>query len=354
MLTGIAAYAGYRRPPTPGRVPLALSMLNPAWALTYRERNPGGYLILRPDRGDDPDQIDYSADDPQAEAQRFFSRFILPALRQVPAGTYSASLGANEQWPGADRLDFRAAFELALCRIVQGVRGLDYVALACPVGNLKAVEVDHFAGVFREARWISYHAYLRPNAWSLSAEIDGDYFWRPTRAWMPQLRRLGLPLRLLCTESGTFARGQSMTATALAELDVALAGAMAIECARVGATFGGMLPFGFGLEGGMAAWNLDGNESLFESGGGPVADPVVGPGIAAKLAQNQDHAITAEQYITPDWSVAVGGKGIYIYSRAQNDVAFLPPTGPASNTAILALADNLIAAAQALKLAAGG
>ena len=357
MLTGIAAYAQYRRPPTRDRVPLALAMLNPAWALTYRQSNPTGYLILRPDQGDDAGQFDVSRD-PVAEAGRFADRFIRPALAQVPPKTYSATLGPCEQWPGPDKLDWRASFELALCGIVPDRFGLDYVALSCPVGNLRAVEVEHFAGVFRAAKWVSYHAYLRPDGRDLAGELTGDYFWRPLRVWLPELRRLGITFRLLCTESGTFRRHSDMPSSALAWLDVALAAAMEHECAsQPGVKYGGMLPFGFGLERnssadpGMAVWNLDGSESLFEGGGPVVSVPSVGPGIAQVMEANGDGPITSEQYVGSEWSIALGSKGAYVYTKAGGRVVFVPPSpARADAAAIAALADSLVQVASNLKI----
>lgn len=352
MLTGIGAYAGYKADP-PAGVSLALAMLNPKWAVKYRQANPTGYLVLRPDVGDDPAQLDYNAVDPVAEARRFVAYFVEPAYCQVPPYTYNAILGPCECWPGPDQLDFRAAVELAICSYVQDVLRVAYVALSCPVGNLAAIELAHFAPVIRKARWISYHAYLAPGVTRLELEPGPWHFWRPTRLWLPELRRLGLPLRLLCTELGTYAREPSMSATALAQLDVALALSLAAECAGLGVEFGGALPFGFGLQDGMAKWNLDGNERLFV-GGAPVPEGYsVGQGILDAMHSNDDTPASSEMYLGADWSFAVGRKGAYVYSKSANFVSFVPPTGGMGSN-LAALTAELTGLAAELKAAVAG
>jgi hypothetical protein len=357
VLTGIAAYAGYRTPPAPN-VPLALAMLNNTWAVQYRQANPRGYLILRPDQGDDAAQIDYNAASPEREALRFDDRYIRPNLKAVPPGTYSASLGPCEDWPAGDRLDFRARFEESLCRMVQEGRGLDYIALSCPVGNLDAADVGLFASTFRAARWVSYHAYMAPGVSHLDAEPGPWYFWRPTRVWLPELRRLGLPLRLLCTEVGTYTRMANMGSRILAQHDVLLARALAAECATLGVEFGGALPFGFGLVGDMAQWNLDGSEDLF-AGGEAVPDSYsVGPGVRAAMAERSDSPRSSETYIGSEWSFTLGGQGAYVYSRAANWVTFVPPVqgqaGQALGPSLALLADQLTQLAAALRAAVEG
>lgn len=263
MTTGIAAYAGYITTPIEGN--LWMAMLNPSWAKSSRSRNPSSYGILRPDAGDDANQVNES-NPAKDEAKAFTDHFIIPALAQVPAHTYSATLGQNENWHQGN-LKWRAEFELALCNIVQNELGLEYIALSCPVGNLNPDELPMFFDLFKKARWISYHAYLGLRRDRLIYEIDSWWLWRPTRLWLPVLRQARIPLRIMYTECGTGPRPADvgLSKEQLAQLDLDIASALKVECDKLGVEFGGCLPFGFGLQGQMGAdWNLDGYEKYFE------------------------------------------------------------------------------------------
>lgn len=86
----------------------------------------------------------------------------------------------------------------------------------------------------------------------------------------------------------------------------------------------------------------------------PMPDPIptaptVGEGVQAAMNVNGDHPITSEVYVGPDWSIAVGEKGAYIYSKQLNRVRFLSPTGPDINAALSTLADQLVYLSTALK-----
>lgn len=275
MTTGLAVYPAYQGNPIPGR--LALAMGRHEWAIAFRKLNPRGYLILRPDEGNDEAQFDDIGTDPVNSAQIFYSRFILPAMDHVPANTYSATLGPCETWH-VDKLHWRAAFELALCNMVRDNLAIDYIALSCPVGNLDSSQVSIFFDVFRAARWISYHGYLGYDVQFTSSggvyihrsklpqETDSWFLWRPLLIWLPILKAAGIPLRLLYTEIGTGPRPEDvgLSKHQLALLDVEIAKALEATHKELGVELGGALPFAFGAEGNMGAnWNLDGYENYF-------------------------------------------------------------------------------------------
>jgi hypothetical protein len=220
--------------------------------------------ILRGDDGNDGAQYDESRP-PESEARRYFDRFLAPELARRH---YDAVLGPCENWhrdPNGTqpRLQYRAALELALCRIVQNERHIPYGWGSIPIGNLEAVDLPLFTGVLAEAAFTSAHLYLGPNRQNVGQETDNWYLYRPTRIWLPECRRLGLRFPpVLATEVGTYyppaQTGLSMAEYARACVDIVRA--LEVEYAAAGAEFLGGIPFGFGTVGTMDIWRMDGQE----------------------------------------------------------------------------------------------
>jgi hypothetical protein len=226
-------------------------------------------LVLRGDEGNDNDQFDENLS-PESEARRFVDRFIAPELARPDAVDYDAMVGACETWRRLEgfgvpqpHLEWRARFELALCRIIQNELQTPYLWGSIPIGNLEAEDIHIFAAVIMEAAGWSAHLYLGPYRKTVAEETDNWHIYRPTRIWVPELRRLGLPIRpFVATEIGPYHNRDNtgITAEQQARLCVDIAVALTTEFRSVGAPLLSCLPFGYGTVGTMAVWKLDGLE----------------------------------------------------------------------------------------------
>ncbi len=281
MTVGIGAYQGAQAAlVAKSGVKFVLCHLNPQAAIAVRAANPHALIGLRADLGDDGTQVNF-AGDPVSEAAQFATDRIIPARAAVPKGTYSFCVGINEAWPAKGdlaALRWRATFELTLCHIVQGTLKLPYAWGAIPVGNLEAAEVSIFADVFRQAWATNYHGYLAPGNTDLAQDTDAFYSHRPFELWLPELKKLGIPLRLLLGECGTFAAPNTypgFDTTAEAYLAVAIAEDYEIIAQEYGFAFVGACAFGVGTVGTQAAWDLTADINVFAAAA--VDDPQPGP-----------------------------------------------------------------------------
>jgi len=266
---------------------LYLCHLCPEVAAAIRHDEPSATLVGRFDPGRDDQQVGFGGD-PAAEADRFFEAQIAPAVRRYP-GVYSVALGINEAWP--DKWDkaglrWRAAFELRLCRRVQGELGLPYAWGSISVGCLEPEDVELFTDVWREAAWVNYHAYLPPGVLTVQADQGPWYLYRPTRLWLPELRRLGIPLRLLVGECGPYQA--TLHGSALARLEVGVARAVQAECARLGVPLVGPIAYGRGMMGDQSAWELEGQESLLVEANAAEPAPVPLPAVVPAPPRKED------------------------------------------------------------------
>jgi hypothetical protein len=226
-------------------------------------------LILRGDEGNDNDQFDENQA-PESEARRFVNRFIAPELARPDAVDYDAMVGACETWRRLDgsgvpqpHLEWRARFELTLCRIIQNELQTPYCWGSIPIGNLEAEDIHIFAAVIAEAAYWSAHLYLGPYRKTVAEEIDNWFIYRPTRIWLPELRRLQLPIRpMVATEVGPYHNRDNtgITAEQQARLCVDITVALTNEFASVAWPLVSCLPFGYGTVGTMDVWKLDGYE----------------------------------------------------------------------------------------------
>lgn len=305
-MLGLGAYQLANRAACESARPLLwLAQDNYQAARGMRAARPGSYGLLRSDDGDDAAAVEWYGDAARSVAA-WLAR-LDGRLAQVPTGTYSAVCGPNEYMPGRgekDKLSWRSDFETRLCRAV-GERKLDYVALNCSVGHLDAEDVATFAPVFRAARWVSYHGYTSP--WLVGpdgagSEFVAEYFWRPLDIWLPQLRRLGIPLRLMLTEVGTYYDWARSGLRGAQPIDYCrtLDGRLAARCQAEGVEYAGAIPFGVGTVGANAAWNLAGCESQlantndsFPTVGvihskSPASTPVGGKPVADFTSPNHD------------------------------------------------------------------
>jgi hypothetical protein len=251
--------------------------------------------ILRGDGGNDGDQYDENRP-PEAEARRYFDRFLRPKLDRWR--DWSAALGPCEWWRRLEgdqpqpHLEYRAALESTLCDIVQNERQIAYLWGSIPIGNLEAADIRLFAGVIGKAYGWSVHLYLGPGRRRVEDETDDWYLNRPLRIWLPECRRLGLPFRRLCaTEIGTYhpPAETGLTMAEYAALCVQIARKLQADCAAAGVEFLGAFPFGYGTVGSMTVWKMDGTEGVIRaanpqrvaialnigsSGGGPIMDGI--------------------------------------------------------------------------------
>jgi hypothetical protein len=248
----------------------------PNLARRVAERFPQTRRILRGDPGDDGAQ--YRRDvTPEAAAETFYWRFVADAWA---TGWYTAVHGPNELLANSDPegIRFRLLMEAHLARLVHArCRCADgsvaeYVALACPVGN---VDAGHFAMFENETRALvgvadifNYHGYIREMATSIGRESDGAYLWRPVDEWAPMLRRLGMRVPpILLGECGTYfdpARSgisQEQEARLVCEIGVAYAA----KCRAHGLEFIAALPFGLGTVGSMSQWDQRGQGGIYRT-----------------------------------------------------------------------------------------
>ncbi len=262
---GLGAYAGYPRASVETCHPsLILCHENPSAAEAARASNPHAYVILRSDDGRDQEQP--SAGDPAGHARWWAENKIKPKLARAKAGTYDCVVAYNENIPGGDPAahEFRGALEYETCKIVQGELKLHYAAIACSVGNINAQHIHYYAPAIKAARWVNYHGYLRPLRKLAAEETEPWWLWRPLDLWLPELRRLGIPLRLLLGECGTYSDPKS-TGISRGEMlrqCVEIDRLMATKCQALGVEYGGAIPFGFGTLGTMEVWDLADNEGL--------------------------------------------------------------------------------------------
>lgn len=241
------------------KLPIYLFHLRPDAALECHRRNPNAFIVGRFDSGEDSTQARFDLP-PSTAAAAFYHGQIEPAISRYP-GVFSAALGINEAWPSVDGLQWRAAFELALCRLVQA-RGLRYIWGGISTGCLEAADVVLFADVWREAWAVNYHAYLAPGRTSIQQETDPWHVWRPFEKWLPELRRLGIALRLFVGELGPFApdvRGDD-----LARCQVGIHRAIRARAATEGVEYVGAAAYGAGLDfGAQDDWELENSVGIF-------------------------------------------------------------------------------------------
>lgn len=239
---------------------------NPQVAVAVRQAHPQAFIVLRADEGVDHEQYDPSCA-PEAEAERFYRRFILPALAAVPPRTYSAAVGPNEMWPGnREGLLWRADFEHRLCELVQGESGLPYLWGSIPVGCLEPADWELFEAVNEEAFACNYHGYLAPGRKHVSEETEPWHLWRPLRLWNPK------PKMIFLGECGSY-----YTSEQSAQLCLEIADAFEQECRRIKVGFLGAAAYGFGLVGDQVPWRLDGTEATFAAAAGGQTPPVATP-----------------------------------------------------------------------------
>ncbi len=267
---GLGAYAGYPRACVyEYRPSLILAHENPAAAEAARQAQPGAYIVGRFDDGRDQEQP--SSGDPEAAARAWVETKVKPKLAKVPPGTYDCVIAYNENIPGGDERGhwFRGALEFETCRLIQNDLHLDYAAIACSVGNINAQHIHYYAEAIRVARWVNYHGYLRPLRKVAAEETEPWWLWRPLDLWLPELQRLGLPLRLLLGECGTYSDPES-TGISRGEMlrqCVEIDRLVGAKCQALGVEYGGAIPFGFGTVGTMEVWDLTGNEGLVDWAG---------------------------------------------------------------------------------------
>ena len=283
---GTGAYAGATIDSvraTTARTILVMPLDHCQWVADALSGQPGYTLVLRGDEGNDNDQFD-EARSPESEARRFYDRFLAPKLARW---RFHAALGPCETWrrePGQGvpqpHLEWRAAFELSLCRLVQNERQLPYGWGSIPIGNLEPEDLRLFAPVLAEAAFTSAHLYLGPGRRAVAEEVDSWYVWRPTRLWLPECQRRGYRFPpLLATEIGTYhpPAQTGLTMPQYAQVCVDIVHALEAEFAVVGETFLGGIPFGYGTVGTMDVWRMDGTEGIIAAANPDyVAIPVPG------------------------------------------------------------------------------
>lgn len=239
---------------------LYLAHLCPDVARQIRQDEPDAYIVGRFDDGD-ASGVAIGQGDANAAASGFWFSYIAPVLHSYP-GVYNLVLGLCELWPKPGYtagLLWRAAFELALCRLVKAA-GYRYGLGSVPTGNLEPGELHLFADVIRESECIVYHAYLKPGRLNVAEETEPYWALRPTRMWVPELRRLGLPVRIMYTEVGPFT--SDVHGEALARLEVDVAALVQDDCKRVGAMFLGAATYGSGMLGSETPWELRDAEQI--------------------------------------------------------------------------------------------
>jgi len=282
---------------------MALCMFAPQVAEALRELFPEAYIINRPDDGDDAGQMGPGGwyGDLGAAAAHYCGLIDLRLADAAP-GTYQGVLGPCEHWapPHEPRqLDWRAAIEYILCCYVQDVLGLDYICLNVPVANLEPADVYRFEKVLRKARWLGAHLYMGPGRTTLDQETDWCYSNRPWDGWLPEFRRLGIPMRLIATEMGTWANwvDSKLTRDQAAWLCVALERRWATRSLKEGVEWGGGFPFGFSTINTMENWCLDGAEAAFGTSVG-------GTGIPPRSGK-----VSLQQQFPAEWAawIAAGG-----------------------------------------------
>ncbi len=253
----------------------------PKVATSLRQANPAAFIGLRPDVGKDEEQLDLSRA-PELEAARW-AELIRQQVDEVAYNVFDYTLGVNEAFPGDDEpeeMDWRAAFEYALCQRVQYGKGmpqdwrpLGYAWGGIPVGHIDGTNVGRFAKVFESAWATSAHLYLDEMVGKLEDDKGPWFLWRPLKVWLPELTKLGIGLRLLATEIGTYfpPNQYGYDKKQAADLDLRIYWALAREAERLRFVerapleFVGAFPFGLYTTGKMEIWDISEGVGLFEA-----------------------------------------------------------------------------------------
>lgn len=299
-------------------------------AEVIRAANLNAQIWGRFDDGEDNQQVDTSKP-ANGEAHRWW-RFLNDRIQASPPGTFDGVVGICEAW-GTD-LQWRADFEEALCWYVQEQKGLHYAWGSIPVGNLEPEQIAIFAPVIREAYAVNYHGYLKEGNTALSQETEPFHLWRPLDLWLPECRRLGIPLpRILLGEVGTYFCWQPlMSREAYADLCIDVARAFGRRCETEGVELIGACGFGYETGGRFAQWNMRGTEGQLK---------------AAIEADHQGGDMALKDQFPADYAawVAAGGDPEASFRAHLMGIGRLP----AGKAEAIALADSLKGTAEQIK-----
>jgi hypothetical protein len=171
---------------------------------------------------------------------------------------YHRAVGFNEMYGNIDQWPFLVAIERALCKKLHKVN-IPYAAISASVGTIDPPQfVKYFATLCAEADAISAHMYVAPHRTTLEPTSNPWYARRPY-AWWQACKTASIVMPpLIATESGTFlspkdtGMSSSQTVALFGQISTMLA-----EWRAEGMQILGHCPFGFGLEGNNAIWNLD-------------------------------------------------------------------------------------------------